>query len=147
MGNQSDIETKCELALVRHLNGIAPLISGITIHAGVDPSTLSAPYIVCNSINCDEEIKFTGNYAVDLDIEIVSIAHDTTAAQHRDRIARIREEIANDWVGASLNAHVSDFTVAGGPVWGVVIENSETMSDAEHWMTKMSLLIHCRPSD
>jgi len=143
----SDIETKAELAVVRHLNGIASLISGVTIHPGVDPSNLNMPCIVANCLGAEEYPKFTGNYKVELQVEIMSQADDTTAAVHRSRVARVRDEFANDWVGASLNTHVTDFTVAGGKsTWGVIMGQSESSLDESHWVTRIPFEIFCRPS-
>ena len=138
----SDIETKAELAMVRHLNSIGSSLAGVTIHAGVDPANLPLPAIVCNVASADEQIKFTGQYAVEVSIMVLDNADDTSAATHRERIARVRDELSNDWIGASLSGHVADFSAVG-----VVLQESSQAIEDRHWIATIPVLVHCRPSD
>ena len=138
----NNIETKAELAFLRHINTIGTRISGVTIHAGVDPSNLPLPYVVANAIGAEEHIFGSGQYAVELDIDIVSSADDTTADTHRQRVAYVRDELANDWVSISLSGYVTDFTAVG-----VVLQKSLQTIEDRHWITSIPMIIHCRPSD
>lgn len=138
----NDIEYKTELAMVRHLNQISSRVSGVTMHAGLDNSEYLLPCIVAAAQSATEHIYGSGNYAVDLDIIIASNANDTTPAVHRQRVAYVRDEISNSWVGASMSSHVDDYCVAG-----VIWEQSTHEEDESTWVTKIPLKVHCRPSD
>lgn len=143
----SNIETKCELAFQRHLNTIASRIAGVTIHAGVESADLPLPCVVVATQSADEHIKFSGQYSVDVEIIIMSNADDTAPALHRQRVAYVRDELSVDWIGASLNTYVTDFTVAGAvSTWGVILENASQSVDDRHWITTIPLTVHCRPS-
>lgn len=149
MGNQSDIENKVEHAFVRHLNGISSLIPGVTMHAAVDKADLSLPHIVVQTQSAEEYPLFTGNYKVECVIEISSNAPETSNSTHASRVSRVREEIANDWVGASLGSHVADFTVhsAGVSSWGVYMGSAERTQEDDRFIHRIPVTIFCRPSD
>ena len=139
----SDIETKVELAAVRHLNGIVTSrLAGITVHPGLDDADLHLPNVVCQATSAEEHIYNTGNYAVDLQLKVSSIISDTTPTVHRQRVAYVRDEFANDWVGASLSSQgVTDFTAIA-----VILEKSSRTIIDDHWTTTIPIVVHCRPS-
>jgi hypothetical protein len=143
----SNIETKCELAAKGHIESIVTRIPGVFIYAGVEslnlePSEVKYPCVIAHAESAEEHIYGTGQYAVELVIEVISSADDTTAAKHRERVAYIRDEFANDWIGASLSAEVSDFKVVG-----VILGKATQETDERAWQTNMPMTLHCRPSD
>lgn len=143
-----DIENKVEQAIVRHLNGIASNIAGVTIHPSVDTSSLALPHVVAQTLSAEEYPKFSGNYTVEVEVQISSSANDNTAAQHNSRVARIRDEFTNDWVGASMSAHVADFAVHGEPGnWGVIVGSGDRTQEDKRFIHRLPLTIFCRPSD
>lgn len=143
---QSNIETKTELAAVRHLNGISSLIGGITILPGVNAGDMDAPAVVCAVRSAEQSIigpkGFTGDQACELHIILMTNANDTSASTHQSRVAYLREEFFNDWVGTSLSAHVSDYRVVG-----IVPGPSTQEIEESTWITDMEFQVHCRPSD
>jgi len=139
----SNIEEKCETAAARHLNGIvASRLVGVTVRAGLDNATLPLPNVVCLATGAEEHIYASGNYVVDLSVEIQSSIADSTPSQHSARVAAVRDEFMNDWVGASLsNQGVTDFSAVG-----VVTQRESRQINDDHWTTIIPMNIYCRPS-
>jgi hypothetical protein len=143
----SNIETKAEIAVKNHVTGIATRIPGVTVYSGIDSlnlesSEIKLPCVVANATGSEETIFQSGQYAVEMTVEVISSADDTTAAKHRERVAYIRDEFANDWAALSLSSQVSDFMAAA-----VVLQKTEQDVDERRWVTSIGMLIHCRPSD
>lgn len=143
----SNIETKVELAAKAHVQTITTKIPGVNFYAGVDSlnldhSIIKFPAVIANADSSDEKIFKTGQYAVDLIMEVISSADDTTAAKHRERVAWVRDQFSNTWVGASLSTYVTDFTAVG-----VVLQKASQATADKHWITKIPMIVHCRPSD
>lgn len=145
----SNIETKCELAVKSHILGISNRMSGVSIYAGVDSqaserSTLIFPAVIAHAEGAEEYPLLSGQYIVDLVVEVLSSAEDTTAATHRERVAYVRDEFANDWVHNSLSGYLSDFTVVNR---GVILQPSSKETQDRNWQTNIPMKIYCRPSD
>ena len=138
---ENDIEAKAELAVVRHLAGISAAIGPIDIHPGVQVTELTLPWIVVAAQGAEETIFGTGQYAVNLEIELRNNMDDTTAAAHRAKMGAIRDEFANSWVGASLSAGVSQFTAVG-----IVKGTSKMTVEDREFVSVFPLTLHCRPS-
>lgn len=143
----SNIETKCEVAVKTHMQGIIHRIPGVNIYAGVESSNLESniielPCLIANAEGSEEYPPLTGQYIVDLILEVRSSAEDTTAAKHRDRVAYVRDEFANTWVSMSLSQAISDYTCAG-----VVLDRATQEQVERAWQTNIPMKLYCRPSD
>jgi len=143
----SNIETKCELAVKAHIERITTRIPGVNVYAGIeslnlDSNTVRVPCVVAFSEGCEEYPPISGQYTVDMKVEVMSNANDSTAATHRERVAWIRDEFANTWISISLSQSISDFTAAG-----VVLQPSTQEFQDTNWVTNIPMKIYCRPSD
>jgi hypothetical protein len=141
MSTENDIEAKAELAVVRHLAGISTAIGPIDIHPGIQTTEIIKPSIIVAAQGAEETIYGTGQYAVDLEIELRTSMDDTTDTAHRAKMGAIRDEFANSWVGASLSAGVSQFTACG-----VVKGTSKMTVEDRDFVSVFPLKVHCRPS-
>jgi hypothetical protein len=141
MSTENDIEAKAELAVVRHIAGISGIMGPIDIHPGILTEEKTLPWIVVAATGSEETVYNTGQYAVELELELRTNMDDTTGDQHRAKFGRIRDELANDWVGASLSAGVSLFSCVG-----VVRGGYKMAVEDREMVTTHQLTLHCRPS-
>lgn len=138
---QSDIEFVVEHAIVGHLNQSASRMTGVTIRCGLEGDDRPLPCIVVSATGSEESIPMSGNYEVEVDVEIHSSANDTTKTDHRQRAAIVREEFNNTWIGASLSARESNFHVNGVVLGRATVERHDDV-----WQHTIPLRIWCRPS-
>lgn len=141
----SDIQYKCELAALRHLNAGAASLAGVTIHAGMDnvknvePTT---PRIVCHSVGSENYPPFCDTFWIDLEIIIESNADTDSASTHNLRVGFVREQFVSEFAGISMSALVSDFSALG-----VVAEHSRTERDDRSWISNLPFRVFCRDAD
>lgn len=142
---QLDIQYKCELAALRHLNASAASLAGVTIHAGMDEQVNTAPVlprIVCNSTGAENYPPYSDAFWVDLEIIVETNAHDSTATTHNQRVGFVREQFVSEFAGLSMSALVSDFAALG-----VVAEHSTMEREDGNWITRLPFRVFCRDAD
>ncbi len=110
---------------------------GCPVYEGIASSDKEAPCVVCAVDSMQEEPIKSGNYSVNVTIQIAASAEESSAF---DEICEaVKTAIFNDELEASLQSAQSGLTV-----WGVAAPDQvQYTQDEDAWVATHQLVIYC----
>ena len=134
-----DLTNKLEAAALALL--AANPISGLTGFAGQSASTHSRPALICKAEQGDEFPQGSGNFNMQLTLQVQSSADDTTLAAHRNFFASVVDLFTDSTITTGLSALV-DFHAIGtfNPRF------NEEMQDRAY-VSELAITVYCCGTD
>jgi len=137
----NDLESKVEEALASVVT--AQALSGLNVHTGLDEDNLNVPYVICMCAGQGEEVlRDSGTFKLEAVVKVVSSADDETLAEHRSRLATVRDSIMDSGIAATLTAAVSEFHVYDVELAGLGAEFED-----RKYSNSLELNVTCCASD
>jgi len=110
---------------------------GCPVYEGIAASDKEAPCVVCAVDSMQEEPLKSGNYSVQVSIQIAASAEDSSAFD--DICEAVKTAIYNDELETSLQSAQSGLTV-----WGVAAPDQVQYSqDEDAWVATHQIVIFC----
>ena len=134
-----DLTNKLEAAALALL-GANP-ITGLVGFSGQDASTHSRPALICKAEQGDEFPQGSGNFNMQLTLEVQTSADDNTLAEHRSFFASTVALFTDSTVASGLSG-LADFHVIG-------VFNPRFSSDVQEraYISQLILTVYCCATD
>jgi hypothetical protein len=134
-----DLTNKLEAAALALL--AANPISGLTGFTGQSAATQSRPALICRAEQGDELPQGTGNFNMQLTLQVQSSADDTQLASHRNFFASVVDLFTDSTVATGLSA-LTDFHAMGtfNPRFNEEIQDRAYVSE-------LTITVYCCATD
>jgi len=109
----NDLESKLEAAMLALVNTLTLTVGAdeeaLTKNTGLDDDAFGVPNVICYAEVGSEYVKDSGNFVCQCRVTVTSHPSDTTLANHRARVATVRDAFMDDGLAATLSANGTDF--------------------------------------
>jgi len=126
-------------------------LSGVALVKGLAGSALSTPRVEIIAHTATPEIigdTVTGNWMVELTVNVITEYSDTTRAVHASNCGYVEDVIMRDDIPSQINTtgEVTDFTVFNGAMGWLPGASTDLVNGDDEYMSQYDVTVYCAPT-